>query len=511
MNKQEDSLKKRYGYKLFTYSISVPVNIIIQAVIPRGLGPETYGQFSFLTNFFQKIISFFDSGTSLAFYTKLSKNLEDRSIIRFYGGLILAAGLLLYLFIEGVIQIESYSLLFPDQTPLYIRLGFVYIFFYWISQVTNKIVDAYGLTVKGELIRVLQQIISLVLILGLYYLEYLNLEIIFIYNYLTFSILIVGWSIYLNTEGVNILKIPRLNLKEIQSKVRDFWVYSAPLITYSFVGMLVGLFDYWFLQNMAGSVEQGYFGLSYKVAAICMVFTKAMTPLIMREFSIAFDAGNNESMRNLFKRYFPLLYSIATFISIFLVINASEVTFIFGGSEFKEASLPMAIMCFYPIHQTYGQLSASIFYATDKTKSYRNIGVSTMLFGGVLLFFLVAPESYNGMDLGAFGLALKLVIVQFVGVNIQLWYSAKLIGVDYWRYLIHQLYVIAFFITIALLSEAVILNITEQLIIGVILNGFLYAVLVALLILKFPVIIGMNASELSKIVKKLTVKLLRKS
>ena len=39
---KEDSLKKRYVYKLGANIIGIPVSLVVQAIIPRILGPAVY-------------------------------------------------------------------------------------------------------------------------------------------------------------------------------------------------------------------------------------------------------------------------------------------------------------------------------------------------------------------------------------------------------------------------------------------------------------------------------------
>ena len=85
------------------------------------------------------------------------------------------------------------------------------------------------------------------------------------------------------------------------------------------------------LQKFAGSVEQGFYGFSYQIGGVCFLFTSAMTPLIIREFSIAFEKHKIQEVARLFN----------------------------------------------------GQLSGSVFIASDKTKLYRDISVFSML----VLFF----------------------------------------------------------------------------------------------------------------------------
>jgi len=79
-----DSLKKRYFAKLSTNFASLAVNIVIQATIPRGLGPRAYGDFNFLSSLFTRIVNALDMGTSACFYTKLSQRQNDLGLVSFY-------------------------------------------------------------------------------------------------------------------------------------------------------------------------------------------------------------------------------------------------------------------------------------------------------------------------------------------------------------------------------------------------------------------------------------------
>jgi len=68
----EDSLKKRYFHKLFANLFGLGVSLITQAIIPRVLGPKAYGDFSFLTNYFNEVVRLFD--------------MRDKSPRQFLGG-----------------------------------------------------------------------------------------------------------------------------------------------------------------------------------------------------------------------------------------------------------------------------------------------------------------------------------------------------------------------------------------------------------------------------------------
>ncbi|MBM3591025.1 MAG: hypothetical protein FJX30_06645, partial [Alphaproteobacteria bacterium] len=439
---ENDSFIRRYKYKVVSKIITTPILMIMQAIIPRGLGPESYGQFTFLTNLFQQVFGFFDSGTSIGFYTKLSQNQKDRTIIRFYFILIFFLSLIVSVSTAAVYLFDVSALIFPGQKTLFVFLAIIYTILIWISESVYKIVDAYGLTVKGELILVIQKGGALLILSLIYFFGLINLFTFFIYNLLITLSLIFLWIFILSHNGVHLSNIPSLSFIELRQKLHFFWNYSSPLLVYSFVGMIVGVFDYWLLTKVSGSVQQGYFGLAFKLSSISFLFTAAMTQLITREFSIAHFEGDKKRIAKLYNNFVPRLYTIVAILAIFFVSHAETFTYLFGGDSFKGAALPIALMFLYPIHQTYGQLSGSLFFATGKTRQYRNIGICVMPISILLTWFLIGSNLYLGLGLGAIGLALKTLLLQFITVNVQVFYNLKYLALSFWKYLFHQIYVL---------------------------------------------------------------------
>jgi O-antigen/teichoic acid export membrane protein len=272
------------------------------------------------------------------------------------------------------------------------------------------------------------------------------------------------------------------------------------------VGLIVGILDRWLLQIFSGSVQQGFFGLSYQIGAICFLFTSAMTPLITREFTVAFGHNDLQQMAHLFRRYIPMLYAIAAFFSCFVAVQADKVTLILGGNQYKEATTAVMIMAFYPIHQTYGQLSGSIFYATGQTRLYRNIGIIFMLIGLPLTYFLIAPVDKMGLNTGATGLAIKMVLLQLFWVNAQLYFNSKLLKLPFLRYLLHQVFSVGILLAIAYVSTIatnIIPGLPGNFIIHFIITGIIYTFAVAIAALFIPQIFGIKRDDISMITKKI--------
>ena len=151
------SLKKRFIYKLLANIVGLFIGLVTQAIIPRGLGPKAFGDFSFLNNFFSQVVSFFDAGTSIGFYTKISQRIREFKLISFYSYFILVVTVLVAIFVAVSQATVISAKLWPNQLSLYIYMAFFLAIIAWAAQILNQIVDAFGLTVPAEMGRVYQK------------------------------------------------------------------------------------------------------------------------------------------------------------------------------------------------------------------------------------------------------------------------------------------------------------------------------------------------------------------
>lgn len=498
---QEDSLKKRYSIKLFANIIAGVIGAIIVAIVPKALGPVAYGQFVYLQNFFTQAIGFLDMGSSIAFFTKLSARHTRKELIAFYFIYSFVVLLFILLFIFLVQELNFFQILFPDIPSQYIYFGLFFGFFTWFTQIFIKISDAYALTVSVELIKIGHKVVSLFVLLFFIYQLTFDLELYFYFNYLALIsfLFILTWLFIKKDIFKGILN----SEFSIQSLSKEFISYCHPLLVYSLVGLAAGMFDIWLLQKVAGSEQTGFYGLAYSLAAMCFLFTSAMTPIITREFSKSYEQKDFENMRKLFYRYIPMLYSIAAFFAVFISMQSENVLMIFTDEKFKDAFLVLVIMALYPIHQTYGQLSGSIFYATGQTKLMRNMALFTMPLGMVMTFILVYV-----FDMGAVGLAWKMILIQFIGVNIQLYFNAKLLQLDMKHFIWHQIYSVVFFVSLAIIP-LLIISLNSALV-EFLISGILYTGLVIIFSYIFPQVFATTKDEikmnLQKVLNRVTKK-----
>lgn len=509
----EDSLKKRYFFKLSSNLIGLGINMITQAIIPRGLGPQAYGDFNFISNFFNQFVSFLDLGTSTAFYTKLSQRPKDSSLVSFYLFYFTAfISFLLILFVAIASSTAFKIKLWPGQEVSIIYMGAVFGVLSWITMVLGKMADAYGITVSAEIARMLQKVLGLVFITVLYIFHLLSLTNFFYYHYLTLSILGIALISVMANRLHPALQNYKLSFIQFKNYSKEFYQYSHPLFVYALAGLITGILDRWLLQIFAGSIQQGFFGLSYQIGAFCFLFTSAMTPLLLREFSSAHINKDLTQMAVLFRRYIPMLYSMAAYFACFIAVQADKVIYLFGGNNYKEAGAVVAIMAFYPIHQTYGQLSGSVFFATGQTVLYRNIGIIFMIVGLPVTYFLLAPTARMGLNSGATGLAIKMVFLQFIAVNVQLYFNAKFLKLSFWKYLGHQLFSVGCLLALAFLSTIGVdrvLGLSASVISSFLVAGILYSFGIAIIIYFMPIVFGIKKEDIEKIIEILVWKLRR--
>lgn len=503
MHIDKDSLKKRYFYKLSTNAISLPISILTQSIVPRLLGPIAYGSYNYLTNFFNSIFGFFDLGTSTALYTLLSQRLEDSKLIKFYYrvmSLIIFVILLLF-FIAYISDLEK--IIWPDQNYLYIFLALIWGMLTWILQIFQKIIDAYGYTVLGERLKIFNKIFGVVLILSFYIFGLNKLLYFFLYQYVILFMVIIGFIFIIKKSNTKSYSNEKLSHKDITKYTHEFYNYSSPLFLSSIFVLLTSLLDRWILQTFAGSIQQGFFGLSFQISTLCFVFTSAMTPLFMRELSIAHFADDLNKMKNLFNKFVPILFAISAFISLFLALRSDELSNIMGGKGFVQASIAVSIMALYPIHQTYGQLNESVLLATKKTKLYRNLSIISALIGIPFTIYFVGPSQYGFLALGATGLALKMVIVQILGVNLEMWFNSKILNLSFVRLLFQQVSILLIFFLVSFSIKLLFVPIGLSKLLSFILEGASYSLVCLIIFLIFSKsLISISPIDLIKIIKK---------
>lgn len=501
------TLARRYIFKLLANMASVPVYLVMEAILPRALGPQTYGNYSFATNLFQQLSGFLDMGTSTCFYNSMSRRQNDTALFAFYLRIAMFVGMALILCGFFALWRPAGQWLMPD-IPLWLApLAAFWAFLTWLGRVLRSTNDAIGATIPSEIWRAALSLAGIALLGVLYCCNLLNVETLFLQQYLMLGSTCAAFWLVSHQHWRALGVHARMSVTHKQRKAygAEFFAYSHPLLVQALLSFLMLTAERWLLQWFDGSAQQGFYALSQKVSMACFLFVSAMTPLLMREFSVAWGKRDLAAMGSLLSRFAPGLYVLAAYFSCFTVAEGSALVKIFGGEEFAAAILPVQIMALYPLHQAYGQMAGSIFHASGKTKILRNITACECVYGLATAWFLLAPHNLLGLNLGATGLAIKTVSIQFISVNIYLWLASRMVPFPFWRNLCHQILSVLILCSFAFFSHWLSQHtpfLSGHYLIRFFCSGILYTVCVIAACIACPRLLGLSRNDCRELYRR---------
>jgi O-antigen/teichoic acid export membrane protein len=483
-------------------ALGLPLTLAQNALAMRALGPGGFGIFSLLTSFFSETMAMLETGTSTALYTKLSARPHEASLLAFYWRFTAAVVLLLLAFVLFVLFQGSYAVLWIGAAPLEVGLAFVSGVLLWLSGLLGKVADALVLTVRAEKQKLLSRVLGVALIAAGFLGGILSLPLVFVSQIFTYGLITLLTAMMIIKTGFPLLPLRRVSSEQVRQAGREFWQYSHPLMVYTIIGALVAYCDRWLLQLCAGSSQQGFYGLAFQVGGVAFIFTASSIPLLARDFARFNHRNARAAIGAAFTTSAPKLYALSCFIAVFVAGQAEAIAGFVGGEGFKGASTATALMCLYPIHQTYGQLNGTVFYATNATGTYRNIGIVNMLMGLLLTGVLLAPADFGGLSLGSGGLAVKMLVTQVIGTNVQLIWICRRFELKYSRLLLHQILCLAGFAAACLIARQMQQLANLHVFASIAVSAAIYCVLSAGMVWLMPALAGCQRSELAAAVAR---------
>jgi hypothetical protein len=174
------------------------------------------------------------------------------------------------------------------------------------------------------------------------------------------------------------------------------------------------------------------------------------------------------------------------------------------GSAYQSAWLALAIMFFYPIQQSLGQITGTMLYALGQTKTKSYIGLAFMAVS-IPVAYVVLASSHSvipGLQLGAVGLSVKMVLCALLEVNVMAYFVAKYIKALFdWRYqflVIFLLLALSFFSKFSIQWIFSIMAIKGLPLLAMVLSGLLYLGLTLIILCYVPYLAGLDAQQLKQ-------------
>lgn len=400
-------------------------------VVARGLKAAHYGDLFFLLGSFAAISQFFDMGSSTAFYTLVARRRRSRWFIIGYLGWLACQFALLLLLVGLLLPDDVVARLWLGHDRAVVLLACAGSFFTTqVWGVVAQLGEAVRRTVVVQAVWLGQSVAHLLLVSVLSFLEWLTVPTmlwLLVAEYVAMAALIGPRLARENLAGdSDVSAQPRAVAQELLA-------YCKPLILYGWVSFFYAFADRWLLQRFGGSLQQGFFAIAQQFANVMLIATTSLLNIFWKEVAEAGERRDIQRLRTLYATVSRSLYALGAWCSCLVIPYSLEVLQWAVGSGYEAAWPCLALMLFYPIHQSLGQVNGAYLYATGKTRHASAIGLVVMALSLPATYLLLASPSnlVPGFGLGAIGLAVKMVVLQLVGVNLQGYIIARSHGVTY--------------------------------------------------------------------------------
>jgi O-antigen/teichoic acid export membrane protein len=495
-----DSLKKRYFFKLSANLINMPIAILPATIVPRMLGPSEYGNYIYVIYIFMQAANILTSGNNYL-VTRLAEDRFDHGIKRFYIHFLAIGACFLFVMTLLLFATGMDHYVFPNLDSRYALVALFLVICLSYSQLLNAEIDVYALTVQGETVNLFINFISVLFLSVFYWRKWHNLAAVFAYRYIAVMLLLIAFIIVLRKKNIVIYPLQKNSSWKTQQYTKQFLDYSMPLYIYSLIVLAASCLNRWILQVFGGSIQQGYFGISTQLSTFVIAFSAALTPLLIREFSVCMGKNDMGSIAVQFKRFTPMLYSLAAYFCVFLVFQVKKLVLIIGGSKYAGATVPAAIMCLYPLFYTTNNIIYSVLYSTKNTRTFVNVGSILNMAMLPVYYLVLAPNAYFGLNLGAAGFAIVFVVGTFISYNIYLRHCTRILGISFSALFYHQFYSVAIFGVLAGLSVYCTSKALHNILLSFIVSGMAYTLGTIIMMAIFPALFQVSIKEIMMLMK----------
>lgn len=492
-----------FGANLFR----VLMNFITGLILAHGLGPSAYGSMAFLLGTSIGIRQLLDSGSSLAFYTFLSRRIRSRRFVSYY---------LIWQAVQLLVPFIVIGLLFPDRWIDLIwkgeHRGLVLAAFVAASlqnglwQTIIQMGESQRKTSWVQSITVGIALMHLIVVSAAWFFSDLGL-------YLVFGAIAVEYLI-----GAWVAK-QRLDFEPeaqdggtLSSVLGEYVAYCRPLMIYTWVGFVYTFADPWLLQHYGGKEEQAYYAISAQMSGIVALAAASSVNVFWKEMAEAHHFENSERVTRLYRKASRILYTVSAVLTGFLMPWAHDIVGFLFGHAYEKGTVTFAIMLLYPVHQSLSHVASSTLLATGRVRLQTVTGIIFMLASIAAAYWLLAsPDSaIPGLGMASRGMAIKMVVMQFVQVNALAFLIARNFGVSFdWLYQPVALAVfltggwLAHFITTGLFGHVALQGGNVVLLASMAFSGLVYLIFASAALYYIPWLLDLRRADLVSFVARL--------
>ena len=426
------SVAVRFAAGLGGNTVRGGLNLLAGVLVARALGPARYGDLTFLLVSFTAANRLVDLGTSTAFFTLIARRKRSGRFYLYYLGWIALQFIATLLLITVVVPEGWQQRIWLGHARGVVLLAFVASFL--MNQVWN-LAAAIGESVRETIVVQMRNVgLAIVYVAGIAVLAAsgnLSVRTALWLNIAIYAVFSASLFVYLRARVLT----PAGETDRLIDVSRTFVRYSSPLVVSVIVSFIYTFADTWMLQRFGGPAQQGFYSVGERFSSVSLLVTTSMIPVFWKETAEAIEHGQYRKAAEAYYRTSVTLFFVAALLSCFAVPYAREILGALLGDKFEAGWVALGIMLIYPVYQSLGQVNGTFLYAAGLTRLYRNTVIAITVLSLFVTYFLLAPPRafVGGLGLGAIGLALKMVLLGFLGANLQAFFIRK-------RYALRQTY-----------------------------------------------------------------------
>jgi O-antigen/teichoic acid export membrane protein len=426
------SIRARFGFSLLANLSKAAFTFGTGMLVARSLGPGHYGTMTFLLGTFAAARQLLDMGSSTAFFTFLSQRPRGRRFVFWYFAWLGVQFLVPLLFVGLLLPEAWLALIWKGEQRSLVLLAFLAAYLQSVLWgAVLQMGESQRLTRSVQGVALAIALVHFVLMVMAWWGGWLDIRWLFV-------VMSIEWGIAVVVIAKQ-LRFPTVSDEPdtLKSVASEFWRYCMPLIPYAWLGFVYEFADRWLLQNYAGSVQQAYYAVAYQFGAIAAIATSSILSIFWKEIAEAHHQRNDERVAMLYRRVSRGLFFASAAVAGFFVPWSEDILRLILGPAYVSGAATLTIMFLYPLHQSMGQIGGTMLLATGRVRAQVILGMCFMAASIVVSYFLLAPATapIPGLGLNSIGLAGKMVVMQFLGVNMVAFYLARNMKIDFdWTY-----------------------------------------------------------------------------
>ena len=500
---KQDEFKNRYIIKVLSSVLLAVLNTVIQLLLPRIFSVEEYGYYSYNLNVFTSIVVIANLSTSNALVAKFSKRNDETGLVLFYLKFVALVSLIVSVAVAILYPLDFFKEAFAGQTIIIVLLSLETSLVTKLLTDTISMYDASAISRFPAFVQIILKLIICCSVLTGFLIGRYDLTVFYLTQVIT-TLIAVAVLIYAllkdNRQRYGVMK-----KHNTVSYIREFWVYCRPLVLAMAFSQLVVIVMNWALMTWSGVSQQALFGIAWQLNSLVTYVFSPYAELSKREFAVISE--DKDSLKYRFDQSLRLMTWLTSYFAIFIAFMSSSIVPILFGDKYDQVTPIIAIIMFYTVFQSIGQLTGSYLIAIEDTKANAGISILGQVITISFVFLFQIPNFIWPQTLGSIGIGLNYLLANIITDIISVIYISKTLNASVIKNIfIPVVPMIVFSVLAIVLSKLSDIFFPSKEVIYLIfrigISGVVYSVIIGNIVWCHPEVIGVNKELLYNLVKR---------